>query len=246
MTSPPKNIENEYCKELMRVLRAHNMLDCWKRLPKAVQAKFTSRVVRPMRIVKDPESGIENKVITALRNDLKEIIDNWYVEIKEYQTTFTYHDLLTAGLSLRGTIEIAIDETNSDYDRWFQLYDALDVLLVDDSEPLQSISDFKDKLCYICSSIDKAYYWIDQSVHKITKSEKYVCPIFTLKKSPAEKTYVQLDGKSRPVFRLGIGVQEKGVCWASVPSALIEPGSAAGSAMPVYVQSHAFEKDLFE
>jgi hypothetical protein len=243
MSPPKKNFQNEFHKELMRVLRTFEMLDCWKRLSKETQAEFTSRVVRPMRLVKDPGSGIETRVITALKNDIKQIIDSWQIKLEKHNSTLAFHDLLTAGLTIKSTIEAVIDETNIDFDKWAYLHGTLDRLISSDkAEPFEKLSAIKDNMCYICTSIDRAYYWIDRVFHAPTRLENYVCLIYILKKSLAEKKHVLIDGKSRPVFRLGLPVRKKGPCWASASLGLIEADGETNVEMPVYVQSHALQR----
>lgn len=241
-----RNAANEFHKALIRVFRAMDMLDCWKKLPEKIKQSFEYIPLRHSRFQKDEKSGISNDVIDALKKDIREIYDGCFIDIGIYKTSLSLSDLLTAGMSIKGSIETYIDRANEDFEKWFILHEALDILITseDKNNPLFLIGTHMDNLCYICTSIDQAYYWFDRSFHEPTKSEPYVYIIYTLRKTLAQKMLISIENKTRPVFRLGIS-ERLGVTWATVPSASLPGSNKDVEAYSVYVQSHAIQR-LFE
>ena len=226
------------------MLRAYDMYECWKRLPKKTRQEFTNHIIRPMRFERDAASGVEKSVLSALKKDIKAIIDSCYLVNKLHDTELELHDFLTAGISLRGNIKLYIDEENDDFDRWRELYLILDFMLTrEDDNPILRIYTHLNNMCYICTSIDSAYYWCEKSDYASTPPENYVCLVYTLRKIPAEKTYVNINGKFRPVFRLGIAGHD-GVDWASIPVDTTNAGDEKPRELPVFVQTHALNRLL--
>ncbi|MBN1576500.1 MAG: hypothetical protein JW913_08110 [Chitinispirillaceae bacterium] len=240
---PKRSYENEFYQELTRVLRAFEMLEYWKRLPQKLQAKFAANIIRPMRFERDAASGVEAGVVSALKNDIKKIIDDCYLDLKPYNSKCALHDFLTAGVSLLGSIEMFIDATNDDFGKWVDFHVILTSMLnKEHRNPIRMMSVHLDNMCLICTSIDRAYYWIDRTNHAPTHSEAYTCLVYTLKKNPAEKTHATIDGKSRPVYRLGIPERD-GVQWASVSVDISATGGEKEDGkVPVYIQVHALER----
>ena len=64
---PLRSWRNEFMRELIRVVRAFGMYECWKRLPADVQDKLTAYPVRPMRFERDAASGVDARVLAALK-----------------------------------------------------------------------------------------------------------------------------------------------------------------------------------
>jgi hypothetical protein len=239
ITPPKKNIRNEFHHQLINVFKAFDLLDCWKRLSAEQQNKFIINIIRPMRHERDSAAGVEPNVMDAMKSDIKHVLD---IEI-DFKTKISFRDLMTAGLSLLGSIPAVIDEQNPDHDKWYVVRFALDGLLktMDRPNPVMILSQYKTDLTYICTRIDSWYYWFRKSEHQISKKEPYGCLIYTLTREPAQKQHVAIDGNSRPVFKLGCPSRE-GVIWANASPQDIDKNSSETEPYPVFVQAHALNR----
>ncbi|HEX2958673.1 MAG TPA: hypothetical protein VHO70_17695 [Chitinispirillaceae bacterium] len=241
-TPPKKNIQNEFHHQLINVLKAFDLLECWKRLTVEQQKMFTNNILRPMRHERDRAAGVESNVLAAMKADIKRVLDS-ELDLKALNTKIIFRDFMTAGLSLIGSIKGVIDEHNPDYAIWYSIHNALSDLVIslDFDNPAQIFSHFKTDLTYLCTKIDSWYYWFYQSKHEMTIKEPYCCLIYTLTREPAQKRYVTINGYSRPVFRLGCP-SRLGVIWAEASALEIDKNMSATESYPVYVQAHALER----
>jgi hypothetical protein len=239
---PKKNIRNEFYNQLISVLKALELFDCWKRLPAEKQNIFIINIIRPARYERDKDAGVESRVLDAMKEDTKKLLDTEF-DMGKGRPKITFRDFMTAGLSLLGSISATIDEDNPDFGKWCPVYLALDKLFSDPEvvSPIHLFSVFKTDLTYLCTTIDSWYYWFRKSDHPVSKKEPYSCLIYTLTREPAQKRYVSIDGYSRPVFRLGCP-SRLGVIWAEASVQKIDENRAENESYPVYVQSHALER----
>jgi hypothetical protein len=240
--SNKKSVITNFEKSLLRILRAMEMIEPWRRLPRKTQRVLKSIVVQPFRFERDKESGVTNNVLKAFKKDIKDFMDNSFLTNKYLKNDISCNDLLTAGLSLQLNIDVYIDKKNEDYEEWmlFQ-YELKKLLDIDDNNPLDIIGDIMQNFCDICTSIDTAFYLFKSHMHTATRHDPVTCKVYTLYKTPAEKIFVSIDGKKRPAFRLGSSIAGN-IEWASIPSSLVPNGSKDAQEYSVYVQSHTLHR----
>ncbi|HEX2956057.1 MAG TPA: hypothetical protein VHO70_04475 [Chitinispirillaceae bacterium] len=239
---PEKNLKNVFTQEMLRVLKLLGMIDSWRRLSPELRDVFTSSIVRLPRFERDKNSGISAEIIDALKMDMGVIYDLQMVNIDEFNTSISLHDCLTVVISLLRSIGEFIDEDEPDYREWMKVGDALHNLINKGENNPTILFDLNiDNLVCICSEIEKNFYWFELTYHYSFAAEPYFCPVYTLKKTPAEKRYVCIDGNSRPVYRIGFPDIDK-IEWASVAGKLLGENFGEEYRLPVYIQSHALER----
>jgi hypothetical protein len=238
---PEKNLKNVFTQEVLRVLKALNMTDCWRRLSPEVRNAFTSSIVRLPRFERDRDSNIDADIIDALKIDMSIIYDHVPVKIDEFDTNISLHDCLTVGISLLRSIEEFIDEDGPDYREWMRVHEALHNLGIKEEDSPTLLFDLNiDNLTCICSEFEKNFYWFELTYHYPFAAEQYFCPVYTLKKTPAEKVYVSIDGNFRPVYRVG-SPTINGIEWVSVPGKIFGEKYKEYT-FQVFIQSHALER----
>src|SRR5512133_3371607 len=235
-TLPKRNIYNEYRNVLVEVIDAFDMIEYWKRLSPKLKEKFLGYTILPIRYVKAEGEKISDAVILALRKDITTILDLVCVNSDHLKKPLSVSAFFTGALGLRRAIVETIDLKNPDYHGWMGVVSRFDDIFTDLSvNPMVHISAQLTKLCYICTSLEKTFYYFDNTIHLPTRTEKYFCLIFKFRSMPAEKRMVSIENKNRPTYRLGIS-RRKYVKWATIR---IEH---EGSSFPVFVQVHAFER----
>ncbi len=243
LTRPPRdNYKREFHRELMRLLKAFDMLDCWQRLSPEIQDNLMNlNIVRPWRYRRDREAGVEEKVLAAWKKDIKEIFDAAYIDLRPFNSELSFRDFLTAGISLKSSLQKHLDSENPDLEKWIFLKIALDELVTREKmNPIRLAGIQTRNLTFICTSIDSYFYFERRDFHHPDHLEPYFCITYTLTRRPAQKRHIIIDEKRRPVFRVGIP-RRGGIDWAFVKSDDLKMNGKSRK-LRVYVQSHCLKR----
>jgi hypothetical protein len=97
-----------------------------------------------------------------------------------------------------------------------------------------------NNVCCFFTHINQCFYWFNYT----TVSKDIPVPSFayglTLQRAEAEKIEIDLDGKKRPVYRVGWAFTSIGISWATIKAAEFKiQGSFSDMPLNVYIQSHA-------
>jgi len=232
---PRKDYRKVFREELIRTLRAFEMVDCWERLTNRERDRISLAVVRPIRIERDAKSGVETKVLNAFREDIAQIIRTSTVKIPEHATILALHDFMTAAVSLSYTIKSFISEANPDFPRWSLFLQEIDSAWQrEDFGVCDAINMHLIDMCQISSLMERAFYSFVPSNGVAKGSSFFFYSSRVLVKTPAMKKRIVMDGVKRTVIGLG-SLTIGGVKWIKVPAKVFGATRCDVADLPVFL-----------
>ncbi len=228
---------NLFRRKMQEVAIAAGVWDALQLIPEDEIRAILNIRFRALRVIAAEGQVIAPEVLNRTRSVLADWLPDISLPLLPDGPEISLHDYLTAGLTLQSYVEILEDD---EYDTAREVKKGFAAFMAADKKMRLYFSAVALRLLASLSRMDTAFYWFFFfPVLKHGNSSVYssCLKMYTV---PPEVKHVRLDGKNRPVYRVGRGIIDQGFGWAKVcPADLKITGVLSEMPLPVYVQAHA-------
>lgn len=228
---------NIYRRKLQEIAIASGALDVFQLIPeREIKAMLEARL-RSMRVVAAKGQVIPTELLRDAKNAFSVYLPKLCFSIVPDGPKMSLHDYLTAGLTLYSHIKML---EGDEYETAPEVKKGFAAFMAMEKESRIFLYALARQLIARFSKIDSCFYWF--YFYPVLKQEgaSIYSSCLEVNKVPAQVKHVQLDGRNRPVYRIGRGTVDKGFYWATVyPSGLKIAGVLSEMPLQVYAQAHA-------
>lgn len=242
---PPKKVieaqqKNDFRRRLARIVTASNAVDAFKLLPQKERDRIVLLRFRSIRLETAVDADIPASVIEAIRPVVLQILKEIDFSIVPNGPRVSLFDFFTAGLTLVYYLSILKANEFPQAQQIKTGFMALMKCTEEEKKPFRELNWVLSMLGWSISEIGATMYWFTDKHFSNNKFPPIFYLILYLHSHPALKMQVPLDGKNRPVYRVGWPYANHGMRWCTIkPKDLNLQGPFAEIPIDVYIQSHA-------
>jgi hypothetical protein len=236
---------NEFRRKLQHIAMASDALDAFNLIPESELKIIITLRYSPLRVVSEPELKIPPKMISIVRNSILGYLKRTEFSVFPDGVKIFLDDYFTAGVTLEAYLEKLKDdeyENAAEIKRGFASYMECVYKM---KKPMMMVLDFVNNLLWQSNRIDSLLFWFKYDM--IFNDDTYpplmcACLYFNIQKPEIE--HINLDGKNRPVYRVGWPISmRRGLDWSTIrPKDLKIEGTFSEIPLKVYIQSHALRR----
>jgi hypothetical protein len=236
---------NEFRRKLQHIAMASGALDAFNLIPESELKIIITLRYSPLRLVPEQGHNIPPKFISIVRNYFSEYLKRTEFSVFPDGAGISLDDYFTAGITLETYLAKLRDdeyENAAEVKRGFASYmESVDKV----GKPLDLLSEYTDNLSWQTSRIDSLLYWFKYDM--IFNDDTYpplMCACLYFNIQNPEIAHINLDGKNRPVYRVGWPLTMiQGLGWSNIrPIDLKIEGTFSEIPLKVYIQSHALRR----
>jgi hypothetical protein len=236
---------NEFRRKLQHIAMASGALDAFNLIPESELKIIVKVRYSPLRVVSEPGLKIPPKMISIVRKSILGYLKRTEFSVFPDGAKIFLDDYFTAGITLEAYLAKLKDdeyENVAEIKRGFASYiECVDKM----KKPMMMIVDFVNNLLWQTNRIDSLLFWFKYDM--IVNDDNYpqlmsACLYFNIQKPEIE--HINLDGKNRPVYRVGWPISmRRGLDWSTIrPIDLKIEGTFSEIPLKVYIQSHALRR----
>ena len=235
--------ERRYVEALQNVLNALGSADSFRSLPEKERLILFKLRFRSIRIMPAEGTKVPRRVLEYLRIFISKMVRYKTVEVLPGLGKVSLEDFLTAGWTLGSYVMDSIKETVPEAVQSFccQLLPFAQTIGKPGTKPTIELMMIAHAAGFRVSRVNQTMYYLMPHFHSEGEglSLRLSTALIVHQVKP-EAMDVVIEGKSRPVWRVGWPLAGSGMRWAALSGRDLGVGGAlADLPMKVYIQSHA-------
>ena len=235
--------KNEFIYKLGKLFNDIAERDIVSLLPKNELEKLYAMRSHSPKVIPAEGHVLPLNFISCLKKDLSDVLKYEQIQVSSNGVKLSLIDYYTVGMTLflymnfLKTAELKNVEIIKKALQPFSDYTQRD------EEANKHFYNFLNFHILIRNKLDDRFFRLDLSIKPIDEAASGIQNLIVVSSHSSEKTNLVIDGKSRPVFRVGWSFPGIDVDWISIqPKTLGIKNSFADLPMAVYIQSHALQR----
>lgn len=234
---------NEYFKELKNVFHLFGCAEVFPLIPRCDYDRIFRFGASSIPIEKAPGKGIRNDELAFFTRNIKlQFKDPELFNMVYNEKPLTINYVLTYIVALK-LYSSYLSSVKSDYAR--KIKEMLDERIDYDKFYSRTIDKIANQLLVngdFYSRFDWEYLWFDIKSEVLIKEHSTQILRIILHKEMAVKRSLEIDGKTRTIFRVATPAPMLGLRWASLNASLLNKEAKDDQEYDIYIQSHAIRR----